>query len=43
VAGGYGGGAGSWTYASSLQNPQVSRGTTSDGNGLIGITWVTVS
>jgi hypothetical protein len=37
--GGGGGGAGSWTYASMLQNPHVSRGTTSDGNGLIVITW----
>jgi len=39
--GGGGGGAGSWRYAPSLQNPHVSRGTTSNGNGLIVITWVT--
>jgi hypothetical protein len=38
--GGGGGGAGSWRYASSLQNPHVSRGTTSDGNGLVQVTWI---
>ena len=36
-------GAGSWRYASPLQNPHVSRGTTGNGNGLIVITWVTGS
>ena len=38
--GGGGGGAGSWRYASPLQNPHVSRGTTSSGNGLVQITWI---
>jgi hypothetical protein len=37
--GGGGGGAGSSHYTSQLHAPSVVRGTTSDGNGLIFITW----
>lgn len=37
--GGGGGGAGSSEYRPSLQDPSVTRGTTTDGNGLIEITW----
>jgi hypothetical protein len=39
--GGGGGGAGSWHYSSLLRDPRVIRGGTSDGNGLIFITWIT--
>jgi hypothetical protein len=41
--GGGGGGAGSSHYTSLLQEPAVIRGTTSDDNGLISITWDAVS
>jgi hypothetical protein len=43
AGGGGGGGAGSSHHTSRLEAPQVVRGTTSDGNGLIVITWNDVS
>lgn len=41
--GGGGGGAGATHYSLLLQAPSVVRGGTSDGNGIIAITWITVS
>jgi len=42
VAGG-GGGAGSSAYAPSVTSPTIEKGTTSDGNGEIVLTWNSVS
>jgi hypothetical protein len=41
AGGGGGGGAGAWHYSLLLRDPRVIRGSTSDGNGLIIITWIT--
>jgi hypothetical protein len=40
AGGGGGGGAGSGYYVPELANPHVSRGSTSDGNGRVDITWL---
>ncbi len=41
--GGGGGGAGSSNYTASLSGPSVVRGTTSTGNGLVDITWISAA